>query len=605
MVRKIASIAIITFIIGFMYANKSFFILQEFFSDQIIKEEKEVSLDIVILGIDDKSLEEIGKWPWPRSIIAETSEKIVEAGAKSVFVDVLYTESSQNVEEDKVLERVVQEHDNIYLAGNFVFASKQQEGTVGALDFSEFNKPAISIDTDQVGHINVFPDRDRVVRNIALGIPGEENQMIPAMSVKIANLILEEEGSPITWTDNNEWFMGNEKLPTSSRNELRFSYATEPTENSTEQTKKFDTFSISEVVNGNLPPEYFHNKLVFIGPYAVGLQDQYYTSMSKTTAMYGVEIHANIVQSLLDKTFYSKTSTSTGLMIIFFMITSSFVVIDRFKATWAFVAYAGFVIAYYIAAVIYYDVQSVVLPLFYVLLALTIVYITSVVSQYILERKEKSRVTNLFGRYVSKGVVDEILASKEEVKLGGERKEVTMVFVDIRGFTPLSEKMEPEEVIVILNEYLDLCTRAVFEYEGTLDKFMGDGVMAIFGAPIEQEDHAIRAVRAALRMKANSGAMEKRLEEKYGRSVSFGVGINSGPAVIGNIGSHDRLDYTAIGDTVNLSARLESNAKPGQILISENTYNMVKEVFEVTALDAIKVKGKEKPVTIYQVEGEK
>lgn len=168
----------------------------------------------------------------------------------------------------------------------------------------------------------------------------------------------------------------------------------------------------------------------------------------------------------------------------------------------------------------------------------------------------------------------------------------------------MSEKMEPEDIIIMLNEYLDLCSRAVFAVEGTIDKFIGDGVMSIFGAPVEQKDHPERAVRAALQMQKESVKLAEGLMERYGRSVSFGIGINSGPAVVGNIGSRDRLDYTAIGDTVNLAARLESNAKPGQILLSKETYERVKAKFKATPLEPIKVKGKEKLVEIYQLEGE-
>lgn len=164
--------------------------------------------------------------------------------------------------------------------------------------------------------------------------------------------------------------------------------------------------------------------------------------------------------------------------------------------------------------------------------------------------------------------------------------------------------MEPEDITNILNDYLGLCSRAVYAYEGTIDKFIGDGVMSIFGAPCEQKDHPKRAVRAALQMQKESAKLAERLMERYGSSVSFGIGLNSGPAVVGNMGSHERLAYTAIGDTVNLASRLESNAKPGQILISKETYERIKETFKVTPLDAIKVKGKEQFVEIYQVEGE-
>ncbi|HHY73790.1 MAG TPA: CHASE2 domain-containing protein [Bacillus bacterium] len=607
MLRKLLTIAIISFIICFVYAQNTFFIIDEFTSDRLTKDdEKEVSHDIVILAIDDESLTEVGKWPWPRSVIADTIDKLASAGAKGIFVDVLFSEPSQDKAQDEVLAQVVNQHDNIFLAANFVFKGKQQQNT-NELAYDMINWPAVPIDKAQVGHINVIEDRDRVVRNIMLGIKGNQNEVIPAISVKLANLLLQDEGREITWNDENEWFIGDKKIPTGARNDIRFSYSTKPQEDSNEVGflgKKFDTIPIYQVINGDFPPEYFEDTIVLIGPYTAGLQDQYTTPMSEITKMNGVEIHANIIQSFLDGTIYSKASTTTGYLIITLLTALSYLIIDRLKVKWGFVAFVGFTSLYLIVSKVLFVQNNILLPFFYVIIAFIIVYITSVAMQYLVERKEKARVTGLFGRYVSKGVVDEILASKEEVKLGGIRKDVTLVFVDIRGFTPLSEKMEPEEIILILNEYLDLCTRAVFKFEGTLDKFIGDGVMSIFGAPIEQPDHAERAVRAALEMKKNSIAMAERLEKKYGRAVYFGVGINSGPAVIGNIGSTDRLDYTAIGDTVNLAARLESNAKPGQILISENTYERIKDLFVITPLEAIQVKGKEKPVQIYSVEAE-
>lgn len=277
--------------------------------------------------------------------------------------------------------------------------------------------------------------------------------------------------------------------------------------------------------------------------------------------------------------------------------------VERVNARRAILVAVLFIVTYTIVFHFVLERQNLILPLFYVVFAIIVCYVTSIVSQYLLERRERSRVTGLFGRYVSQAVVDEILSNPDAIKLGGERKDVTLLFIDIRGFTPLSEKMEPEDVINVLNEYLDLCTQAIFKYGGTLDKFIGDGVMAIFGAPVPQEDHAKRAVLAGIELKSQADELNRRIEEKYGRSVRFGMGINSGPAVIGNIGSKERLEYTAIGDTVNLASRLESNAKPGQILISEETYRRVKDDFVFKELPPLKVKGKEKPVNVYEVEG--
>ena len=209
----------------------------------------------------------------------------------------------------------------------------------------------------------------------------------------------------------------------------------------------------------------------------------------------------------------------------------------------------------------------------------------------------------MFGKYVAPQVVEQILkGSQESLHLGGIRRMITALFVDIRGFTPLSEKAEPEEIVDILNDYLNLTAESIFKYEGTLDKFIGDATMAIYNAPIELEDHAYRAVQTAWAMKQGSYILQEKLEKKFGKGVQFGIGINTGYAVVGNIGAKFRMDYTAIGDTVNTAARLESNAKAGQILLSKSTYELVKDKVEVTPLGEIKVKGKEQGIEIYQLE---
>ncbi len=419
--------------------------------------------------------------------------------------------------------------------------------------------------------------------------------MVPAISVRLANCLLP--ASEQIRYDQGVWRTGDFIIPTGPGNKANFLYTSTPLQ------KKFDTTPVWQVINGSVDLSKFKDSVVLIGPYAAGLQDEVYTPVGKDWPMYGVEVHANIIQALLDDEFYQVAPRWAGIAIILLLTVLSYLLIERVKAKWGFLIFLGFIVVYFLGAWTVFSISRLSFPFFYPLLALIAVYVASVVSQYLRERKERGRVTGIFGRYVSKAVVQEILATKEEIKVGGVRKDVTLMFVDIRGFTPLSESMEPEDVINILNEYLDLGTQAVFAYEGTLDKFIGDGIMSIFGAPIEHPDHALRAIKAALRMREGAAGLAARLQERYGKSVRFGIGINSGPAVIGNIGSQERLDYTAIGDTVNLAARLESNAKPGWILISKNTYERVKEQVRVAPLDPIKVKGKENLVEIFQVEG--
>ncbi len=558
-------------------------------------QEQRVSYDpVVILAVDDESLDMVGRWPWPRDIIAEVVEDLASNGAKAVFVDVLYTENSPNPNEDQAWVDVLESHDNVYLPYYFQLANRQW-----VVDHQANNyivQPIFDILSQNRGHINATEDKDRVVRQVRLGIRDDAGEMVPAMSVLLANQLLEDD-EKIRWNDKDEWFIGNEKIPTESHNTVYFSYASTPA------SPAFETHSISRVIDGEIDPAYFENSIVLIGPYAVGFSDAYFVPNSNSQ-MFGIEIHANIIQSFLDGKLYQKIDDKLGLFIILIMATGSFFLMERLSAKWSLVALASFIALYFVSYKVVFTQMQLVLPLFYPILTLVLVYFSSLISQYVKERLERNRVTGIFGRYVAKSVVDEILSNTDEIKLGGERKDITLLFVDIRGFTPLSEKIEPEEVINILNEYLNLCTKAIFKYDGTVDKFMGDGVMAMFGAPIEQEDHHERAIRAALVMKEEADDLARRLEEKYGRSVRFGMGINSGDAVVGNIGSEERLDYTAIGDTVNLAARLEANAKPGQILISENTYERVKEKFTAVPLEPIKVKGKEKKVMIYQVEGE-
>ncbi len=222
---------------------------------------------------------------------------------------------------------------------------------------------------------------------------------------------------------------------------------------------------------------------------------------------------------------------------------------------------------------------------------------------------QEERLRNTLTRYLPQPLVDKIISEKSELYLGGESKEITVMFADIRGFTSISEKLEPHDVVDMLNEFFTLMTEEIFKEGGTLDKYIGDCIMSFFGAPIPQKDHAKRAILVALRMLKHLDALKRQwldVGKVYSDSIknfSIGIGINSGRAVVGNIGTMKRMDYTAIGDTVNLASRLEGISERNQIVISEYTYEHVKDIVDVTPLDLITVKGREKPVRIYLVNG--
>ncbi len=215
--------------------------------------------------------------------------------------------------------------------------------------------------------------------------------------------------------------------------------------------------------------------------------------------------------------------------------------------------------------------------------------------------KEQKRIQGIYDRYLSPSVMDSIVSTRKEIELGGTLQEVTVFFCDIRGFTTLSEKMAPAEVITLLNEYLSEMTDIIFRHDGTLDKYTGDGLMAVFGTPFPKEDDAVRAVRAGLEFMRRTEEMQQSRQKEGKGVLKLGVGINTGPAVVGNIGSKQRMDYTVIGDTVNLSARIESCSQNREVLIGPLTYERIKDHFEVKKLEPVTVKGKSQPVQIYQV----
>jgi len=215
--------------------------------------------------------------------------------------------------------------------------------------------------------------------------------------------------------------------------------------------------------------------------------------------------------------------------------------------------------------------------------------------------REKEMIKRAFARYVDREVVDELLKDPEHLVLTGERREVTVLFCDLRSFTALSERLSPEEVVMLLNDFYNFMIEATFQNAGTLDKFLGDAVMSIFGAPIAHPDHAIRAVRTAVAMRDGIEGLSARRIQDGKDPLTVGIGVSTGEAIAGTVGTEDRMEYTVIGDTVNLAARLESNAKSMQILISGRTYRDVKEHVQARPLGEVKVKGKEEAVEVYEV----
>ena len=354
-----------------------------------------------------------------------------------------------------------------------------------------------------------------------------------------------------------------------------------------------DGYSIIDLLNGEIPTDAYAGKIVLIGPYAAGMQDEFATAIDHAGKMYGIEYQANMLDALLHgQTRREAPVQPQAWAVLLFCVFWGLLFYDRrilFSTAGWLVSIAGYIGICLVA----YSSGWVLSPL-YLPLAVTVVFVVSIASNYVRAALEKRRVTATFQRYVAPEIVSELLKEgSEATALGGKLCEIAVLFVDIRGFTTMSEILEPEQVVQILNRYLTLTSECIFENNGTLDKFVGDCTMAFWGAPLKQEDCIYKAVKTAFDMLERSKALQIELEETFGRTVSFGIGVHYGPAVVGNIGAKNRMDYTAIGDTVNTAARLEANAPGGCIYVSHAVAEALEGRLRVTSLgDSIRLKGK-------------
>ena len=339
------------------------------------------------------------------------------------------------------------------------------------------------------------------------------------------------------------------------------------------------------------------NKIVMVGAFARGI-----AADQKTTPyglMYGVEIHANSLNTILMNKFLLNVPYWVDILILIAAVMLIAFLSSRLSTVWAFIVSLVLVFALFLTTTIIFEQKDLIINFTTPGIAVVFTFLTVVVYRAMTEEKDKRRIKNMFGTYVSPRVVDQILDSPPE--LGGVDKNLTVFFSDIRGFTTLSETMTPQELVLLLNRYLTAMTDIILETEGTLDKYEGDAIMAFWGAPLPQEDHAYRACKASLRQLEALRALNEELPEE--KRINIGIGLNSGIMTVGNMGSLQRMDYTLIGDNVNLGARLEGTNKQyaTNIIISEYTYGLVKDRIVARELDNIRVKGKNKPVLIYEL----
>jgi adenylate cyclase len=543
--------------------------------------------DIVVVAIDDESLKELGAFPWDRKVYIPVIEALEKAGAATIGFDIMFNESSKSPESDKAFADTLAKYDNIILPAQAEFSGKFNDILNSSLTKRPKNEPITSkgvtmplpefSSVSQIAHVNANFDTDTVIRKTFLQI-NTPNGLIDSLSVKLAK--------------NLDVDVDNTFLKRYPNSEMQIKYDL--------QSSAFQVIPFSQLMNDTTGKYRVRNTAVIIGLTASGLgNDDGRTSIETKTKL--VFVHANILNQLINDTHVSPEKQSLTILLILILFLCAAYFSWKFKPTTSFIIVFAIIIIMLAGQYFLFSSQGIFVNTVAPITALLLSFLVNISIKTYFETKQKNYITKQFGRYISPDLVKEIAKSDQEIKLGGISKELSVLFLDVRGFTPLSEKLEPEEVVGFLNMMFNLITEKALENHGTIDKFIGDAAMILYNAPLDVNHHEYFAVKSAYDMQKGMIQVRADVLEKYGVTISVGIGINTGEVVVGNIGSYLRIDYTAIGDNVNTAARIESNTQPNQVLVSEATYERTKQYFEYNCIGEKMMKGKSLPVKLYEV----
>ncbi|MCL2197523.1 MAG: adenylate/guanylate cyclase domain-containing protein [Defluviitaleaceae bacterium] len=550
--------------------------------------------DIMVIGIDERALAKFDRWPWPRHVMAEAIHILnsdPSARPAVIAIDVMFSEEDRlSPEGDAALVAAARSYDNILMASSFVIGIDRDtlslEPVVTGID-----KPFPTL-LPYVRHgiVNGIHSNDGFIRDALLWerVGGERVYSFPVMAAKMY----------LRMHETSEFVQNNAEMY------LRFTGEPGDTGN----PGCFFMFSFAEIFEEDFDPALVQDAIVLIGPYAIGMMDHYQVAITHGAHMYGVEIHANTVQALLEGMYTLRATPLLARPVIIAIILLALAVGELLKMRHSLIAFAAASVSYLAVALYFFFLQGLVLPLFAPLFALIFIAIYQLIYSYVLQEIEKSKLRKIFEKYVDPKLVNELIKSGEaEANTAGKKKDIAVVFVDVRGFTPMTEALRdtPEIIVQTLNEYLELTTDSVFKNGGSIDKFIGDATMALFNGFVPLEDYVYRSVKSAWDMVQGADAVNQTIKEKFGIEIGFGIGIHCGEAIVGNLGSEFRKDYTAIGDTVNTAARLESNAKKSQVLISRDVYDLLGDRITASSIGEVPLKGKSIPMELFELTGVK
>ena len=602
------------------------------------------SSKVIILEITQKDLDQIpppnNKMPLPRSIYAKVIDNLTNAGVKAIGIDVIMAGPDQySPKNDSLLMRSIRKSGKVVIAGKVDYASEQlKEDKTSYVenlneDYGNFFLRADS----SIGIVQLTPDFDGVYRRylpyIEFGVSGK---LLPSFGFALINKYFNLKNTEIAKRKGNNFVIGGKIIPQFDHNTMLINfYGASRTFLHVPLIDVLDSkdFKIKDEIDfgvdintwddpgyGLLYSKRFKDKIVIIGSTMPEDRDQHPSSFAEgkqegDNMIYGVEFHANAVQDILSNNYLYKMPKAIDLVIIFILTAISFLTTSlartikikiRFLTeVFNILLIVGFLYGIYQLSILFFINYKIVFTVVSPALAVVLGYFSSTAYHFLKERRQNVLIKGMFSQYVSKNVVNELIANPDKLRLGGERKNVSILFSDIAGFTTFSENKTPEELVGFINEFLSEMTEIILHNEGTLDKYLGDAIMAFWGAPIEVKDHAYKACMTALQMQKKLNELTERWLNSDSAKIQIRIGINSGDVIVGNIGGVKRFDYTVMGDNVNLASRLEgANKEYGTgIMIGGSTYDMVMGKIITRELDLISVKGKTKPTRVYELLG--
>ncbi len=537
---------------------------------------------IAIIAINDKSIAELGRFPWSRSTFTRLVNEVHKAGAKALLMDVFFPEE-ESPQVDRAFAAALKRAGNVSLATAFDFAPDGRvTGVTG-------NIPVLKDASFAESHINFLPDNDGVNRRTML-LLSHEGRAIPSLGLQGAMAGL---GVKRAFQNSFSVQVGERSIPTDYYNTMLINFLGPP--------GAFPMYSFVDVMKGRVAAEELEGKILFLGMTALGIYDMRVTPFHANTP--GVEINATICDNILRGQFIRRSGIEQLFDLLFIVTLGALIFFSTFRLRPAHaLLLLPFALSGYTSLAVMMFIKGHWLSIIYPLTSGILAYVVAAGFRFVILDRRSRDIHSVFSTYVSKKIVDELVRHPERARVGGDHRQITILFLDIKGFTSISERLPAMELVSTLNSYFAVLTEVIMAHGGTVDKFLGDGLMAYWGAPLPLEDHETKGATCIL---ALNDAV-KRLQEKHPTlpELTFRVGINSGPVVAGNIGAQGRkMEYTVIGDTVNLAARLEGTAKFYGVdnLVSETVYAATRNKFIYRELDRIRVVGKKIPITVYEL----